>query len=57
MPLSLYYGILMVGVLLTLASAARNMGAGRGLVAFASDLLYIVLFIPVLLIAARQFVT
>ena len=54
MPLSAYYGILLFGVVLTCGSAVRNFKPGRGLVAFACDLLYIVLLMPALLFAARQ---
>ena len=54
MSLSVYYGVLLFGVVLTCASAARNLKPGRGLVAFASDIFYIVLLMPALLLAARQ---
>jgi hypothetical protein len=54
MPLPVYYSILLLGVVLTLASAARSLRPGRGLVAFANDMIYIVLLVPALLIAARQ---
>jgi hypothetical protein len=54
MPLSVYYGILLFGVVLTCGSAVRNLKPGRGMIAFANDLLYIVLLMPVLLLAARQ---
>ena len=53
-PLSVYYGILLFGVVLASASAVRNLKPGRGLVAFASDIFYIVLLMPALLLAARQ---
>ena len=54
MSLSAYYGILLFGVVLAGGSAVRNFKPGRGLVAFANDLLYIVLLMPALLFAARQ---
>jgi hypothetical protein len=54
MSLPVYYGILLFGVVLTLASAARSLRPGRGLVAFGNDVIYIVLLVPALLIAARQ---
>lgn len=54
MSLSLYYGVLVFGVLLAVASAVRNVKPGRGLVAFANDIFYILLLVPALLIAARQ---
>ena len=54
MPLSAYYGVLLFGVVLAGASAVRNLKPGRGIVAFASDILYIVLLMPALLLAARQ---
>lgn len=54
MPLLVYYGILLFGAVLTLASAVRNFRPGRGLVAFGNDMVYIVLLVPALLIAARQ---
>jgi hypothetical protein len=57
MSLPVYYGILLFGVLLAVVSAVRNLKAGRGIVAFANDLIYIVLLVPVLLVAARQLPT
>lgn len=54
MSLSIYYGVLLFGVLLAGASAARNAKPGRGLVAFANDVFHILLLVPALLIAARQ---
>lgn len=57
MSLPVYYGILLFGVLLAAVSVVRNLKAGRGLVAFANDLIYIVLLVPVLLVAARQLPT
>ncbi|MGE5147249.1 MAG: hypothetical protein ACM3N5_10905 [Candidatus Eiseniibacteriota bacterium] len=54
MPLSVYYGVLLFGLVLTCGSAARNLKPGRGLVAFANDFLYIMLLVPALLFAARQ---
>lgn len=57
MSLPVYYGILLFGVLLAAVSAARNLKPGRGIVAFANDLIYIVLLVPVLLVAARQLPT
>jgi hypothetical protein len=57
MSLPVYYGILLFGVLLAAVSAARNLKPGRGIVAFANDLIYIVLLVPALLIAARQLPT
>jgi hypothetical protein len=54
MSLSVYYGVLLFGLLLGVASAVRNLKPGRGLVAFANDVLYILLLVPALLLAARQ---
>ena len=54
MSLPVYYGVLLFGVLLVVASAVRNLKPGRGLVAFSNDVIYIVLLIPALLLAARQ---
>jgi hypothetical protein len=54
MSLQIFYGVLLFGVVLTFGSALRNLRPGRGLIAFANDIILIVLLVPVLLIAARQ---
>ena len=54
MPLSVYYGIHLFGALLLVASAVWNSRPGRGLIAFANDVLYIILIVPALLIVASQ---
>jgi hypothetical protein len=54
MSLPTYYGVLLFGLLLMALSAVRSMKPGRGLIAFANDVIYIVLLVPALLLAARQ---
>ena len=57
MPLPVYYGIHLFGLLMLAASAVWSLKRGRGLVAFANAVIYVVLIVPALLIVADQLAT